>query len=82
MTQQLIEFKNLKHLDISYNNIKHIGYLPENLEELILQKNEVVTLSKNLRVESLKYINLSCNPLHDKCLERINFCFPNLKCLD
>jgi len=82
MTNQVLEFKNVKHLDISYNKIKHIGFLPENLEELIIQKNEVVSLSKSLRVESLKYLNLSCNPIHDRCLEVINFCFPNLKCLD
>jgi hypothetical protein len=82
MSSQLHDFKNLKHLDVSYNNIRHVCYLPENLEEFIAQKNQIVTISRNVKLDSLKYINLSCNPLHDRSLENINSSFPNLKCLD
>ena len=82
MSSQLQDFKNVKHLDISYNKIRHVCYLPEHLEELIAQKNQIVTISRNIKLDSLKYINLSCNPLHDRALENLNSSFPNLKCLD
>mgnify|MGYP000916154638 CR=1 FL=1 len=61
----LARFSQLKVLNLSFNNIKRIEFLPPNLQELFLNGNEIdeVGINVNKPVNSLIHLGLSLNKI-------------------
>lgn len=71
-------------LNLSFNNIKRIEFLPPSLEELFLNGNEIdeVGINVNKPLNSLIHLGLSLNKIRQPALVHIVKVFPNLFCLD
>ena len=71
-------------LNLSFNTIKRIEFLPPNLEELYLNGNEVdeVGINVNKPLNSLRHVGLSYNKIRQPALVHIVKVFPNLFCID
>lgn len=80
----LAKFDNLKVLNLSFNSIQKIEFLPPNLEELYLNGNEVneVALSPTRPYTKMIHLGLSMNKIRNTALSLIVKVFPNLFCLD
>lgn len=80
----LAKFQNLKVLNLSFNCISKIEFIPPNLEELYLNGNQIneVSLNFNKPINSLIHIGLSMNQIRQTALSCIVKAFPNLFCLD
>ena len=59
----LAKFTSLKVLNLSFNNISKIEFIPPNLEELYLNGNQIneVALNVNRPIGSLIHVGLSMN---------------------
>jgi hypothetical protein len=80
----LAKFDNLKVLNLSFNSITKIEFLPPNLEELYLNGNEIneVALNPAKPLTKLIHLGLSMNKVRSTALSLIVKVFPNLFCLD
>lgn len=80
----LARFNQLKVLNLSFNNITKIEFLPPNLEELYLNGNQVneVALNPTKPFPSMIHLGLSMNQIRQTALTVITKVFPNLFCLD
>ena len=80
----LQKFEKLKVLNLSFNSIAKIEYLPANLEELYLNGNIVneIGINTNKTMKSMVHLGLSYNKLRQPALTQIVKVFPNLFCLD
>lgn len=80
----LAKFNQLKVLNLSFNNITKIEFLPPNLEELYMNGNEVneVALNPTKPFHSMIHLGLSMNKIRQPALTVIVKVFPNLFCLD
>ena len=84
MDPTLARFTSLKVLNLSFNQISRVEFLPPNLEELYLNGNEVneISLSVNKPYTKLVHLGLSMNQIRQPALVHIVKVFPNLFCLD
>ena len=80
----MAKFTKLKVLNLSFNSIRKIEFIPPNLEELYLNGNEIneVALSAHRPIGSLLHLGLSMNRIRQTALTQIVKGFPNLFCLD
>lgn len=80
----LAKFENLKVLNLSFNCITKIEFLPPNLEELYLNGNEIneVALNPARPLNKMIHLGLSMNKIRSTALSLIVKVFPNLFCLD
>ena len=65
MDQTLAKFSNLKVLNLSFNSIQKIEFLPPNLEELYLNGNLIneVGLSAMKPMKSMIHVGLNQNKI-------------------
>ena len=84
MDQTLAKFQNLTVINLSFNNIQKIEFLPPNLEELYLNGNQIneVSLSAAKPIKSMIHLGLSMNKIRQPALTQLVKVFPNLFCLD
>jgi Leucine-rich repeat (LRR) protein len=84
MDPTLAKFENLKVLNLSFNCITRIEFLPPNLEELYLNGNAVneVALNPSKPFSKMVHLGLSMNKIRNTALSLIVKIFPNLFCLD
>ena len=80
----LAKFENLKVLNLSFNSITKIEFLPPNLEELYLNGNQVIEVALNPTrpLTKMVHLGLSMNKIRNTALSLIVKVFPNLFCLD
>lgn len=76
------QFTNLKVLNLSFNKLETVQYLPPNLEELHLAANSISSFKPSLRLESLVHLGLSYNQISDCELSNLVNSFPNLFSVD
>lgn len=71
-------------LNLSFNQISRIEFIPVNLEELYLNGNEVNEISLNINrpFTKLVHLGMSMNKIRQPALVHIVKVFPNLFCLD
>ena len=84
MDPTLARFTSLKVLNLSFNQISRVEFLPPNLEELYLNGNEIneIQLNVNKPFNKLVHLGLSMNQIRQPALVHIVKVFPNLFCLD
>lgn len=82
--QTLAKFQNLKVINLSFNNIQKIEFLPPSLEELYLNGNRIneVSLSAAKPMKNMIHVGLSMNKIRQPALTQLVKVFPNLFCLD
>lgn len=70
MDQTLAKFSNLKVLNLSFNSIQKIEFLPQNLEELYLNGNLIneVGLSATKPMKSMIHVGLNQNKIRQPAL--------------
>lgn len=76
------KFTSLKVLDLSFNKITKIENIPQTLEELYLNGNNIDHLSLNRPVSTLYHLGINRNKIRQTALAQIVKNFPNLICLD
>lgn len=76
------QFTSLEILNLSFNKIEEIQWLPPNLKELHLAGNRVCHFAPGLKVASLIHLGLSNNLISDEELPKICKSFPNLFSID
>lgn len=82
--QTLSKFQNMKVLNLSFNNITRIEFLPPGLEELYLNGNQIneVAISAAKPMQNMIHVGLSMNKIRQPALTQLVKVFPNLFCLD
>lgn len=70
--KEILEFSNLKVLELAQNSIKQIKNIPAQLEELILSQNQISSIHHKLRCPSLLYLNVGFNQLNENHLSTIH----------
>lgn len=78
----LSKFHSLKVINLSFNKIQKIEFIPPLLEELYLNGNEVDSIVQKEARPSLVHLGLSTNKIRQMALSKIAKVFPNLFCLD
>ena len=78
----LRKFERLRELNMSYNSLERIAYLPANIEELYLNGNKICEVSTSKPKPTLLHLGLSLNKMRSTGLVQIVKNFPNLFCLD
>lgn len=78
---QIEQFKNLQILNLSFNKLETLEYLPPNLKELHCASNQLVSINTK-PVKSLIHIGLAYNQLTENEIPKIAMCFPNLFSVD
>jgi Leucine-rich repeat (LRR) protein len=69
-------------LNLSFNKIETIEYLPPNLEELHMASNQIAYINPAISLPSLLHFGLSYNQIGDSELPKIKNSFPNLFSID
>lgn len=82
LDQHIELFTNLTVLNLSFNKLETLQYLPPNLKELSLAANQIFSLRAGLSVPSLIHLGLSYNKIADGELAKICHSFPNLFSID
>lgn len=77
----LLDFSNLRELDLSHNEIEELDYVSPHLEELYLTANRISHVSVACS-PSLLHLSLAYNPVDDLQLTNIAKSFPSLFSLD
>jgi Leucine-rich repeat (LRR) protein len=80
----LARFHNLKVLNLSFNKIQKLEYIPPNLEELYVNGNAIneIGINQNKPLVNLIHLGISMNQIRQPALTQIVKVFPNLFCLD
>ena len=80
----LVRFQNLKVLNLSFNKIQKLEFIPPNLEELYVNGNAIneIGINQNKPLQNLIHLGISMNQIRQPVLTHIVKVFPNLFCLD
>jgi Leucine-rich repeat (LRR) protein len=81
LDQHIEQFANLQILNLSFNHLESIMFLPPNLQELHVASNSI-RLIKVAPVKTLIHLGLSYNKISDCELSSIARSFPNLFSID
>ena len=82
LDQGVMQFTRLEVLNLAFNKLVEIQWLPPNLKELHLAGNKISYFAANCKVDSLIHLGLSNNLICDTELPKICQNFPNLFSID
>ncbi len=82
LDQGVVQFTRLEVLNLAFNKLVEIQWLPPNLKELHLAGNQISHFVADCKVESLVHLGLSNNQISDTELPKICRNFPNLFSID